>query len=227
MNTTSRLVSDQVDAVKKLIDDAAAGTPTPFYSDVRAAYVASMAMGAAIAEAIAWKFPDKYPGDATGVGAKARADLDARFQEQAYLLSMATDSAATGATQDATAAQSALQANVVDLSHAIGPLFGDQAATQASKLWGDEDTSFLAYASAADDASKAAALNNLNQVSTPGISSFLNGLHVSADVGSVTHQTVGIIDDQRAKSYGVIAAEDRQSAALLISIGDLMMGTGT
>jgi hypothetical protein len=43
-------------------------------------------------------------------------------------------------------------------------------------------------------------------------------------VASVTHQTIGVIDDQRAKSYAVVAAEDRQSAALLISIGDLLMG---
>jgi hypothetical protein len=56
------------------------------------------------------------------------------------------------------------------------------------------------------------------------LTGFLNGLHVTADVASVTHQTIGVIDDQRAKSYAVVAAEDRQSAALLISIGDLLMG---
>jgi hypothetical protein len=227
MSTATKLVTDQVNATKQLIDDAAAGTPTAFYTDVRAAYAKSIAMGGALAEAIVWKFADKYPGDATGPGAKLRAQLDATLQEHAYLVSMATDAEASGATTDAGAAESGLQANTAELSRVVGSIFGTPAGTQAGQLWGGEDASFVAYASASDDASRTAALNMLNQTSTPGLASFLDGLHVSADFASVTHQTIGVIDDQRAKSYGVIAAEDRQSAALLVSIGDLMMDAPT
>lgn len=225
MSTATRMVSDNVTATKQLIDDDAAATPTAFYADVRAAYAKATAMGGALAEGIAWKFPDKYPGDPTGPGAKVRAQLDSTMQEHAYLLSMATEAAAGGATAEAGAASSALQANLQDLSHVVAAVFGSAAGTQAGQLWGAEDRSFMAYASAGDDTTKTTALNALNQDSTPAIASFLAGLHVTADMPSVTSQTIGVIDDQRARSYGVIAAEDRQSAALLISIGDLMMGT--
>ena len=75
-----------------------------------------------------------------------------------------------------------------------------------------------------NDATRSSALNALNHTSTPALAGFLNGLHVTADIDSVTHQTIGVIDDQRAKSYSVLAAEDRQSAAQLISLGDQMMG---
>jgi len=222
-SSANRMLTEQVTAIKQFIDDAAAGAPSAFYPDLRAAYAKSIAMGGSIAEATVWKFPDKYPGDATADGAKARAQLDSLLQEHAYLLSMATDSAASGATADAGVATSALQANAQDLSHAMASVFGSQAGTQAAQLWSDEDKSFLAYASAGDDATKSTALNALNQTSTPALTGFLVGLHVTVDVASVTNQSIGIIDDQRAKSYAIVAAEDRQSAALLISIGDLLM----
>ncbi len=224
MSTATRLMSDNLAATKQLIDDAAAGTPTAFYNDARGGYTKSTAMGGALAEGVAWKFPDKYPGDAAGSGARLRAQLDAAMQEHAYLLSMATDAAATGATTDAGSAAGVLQANLDDMSRAIAAVFGSQAGSQAVQLWGDEDRSFMAYAAAGDDSARTTALSRLNQSSTPALKAFLSGLQVTADVAAVTHQTIGVIDDQRAKSYGVIAAEDRESAALLVSIGDLMLG---
>lgn len=223
-SSANRMLTEQVTTIKQLIDDAAGGAPSAFYPDLRAAYAKSTAMGGSIAEATVWKFPDKYPGDATAQGSKTRAQLDALLQEHAYLLSMTTDAASSAATFAVGAATSSLQANAQDLSHVIAATFGSQAGIQAVQVWSDEDKSFAAYASAADDATKSAALNALNQTSTPALTAFLNGLHVTVDVASVTHQTIGVIDDQRAKSYSVLAAEDRQSAALLISIGDLMMG---
>jgi hypothetical protein len=223
-SSLNRVLTDQVTTIKKVIDDGAAGTPSAFYPDVRAAYAKSIAFGGSIAEATAWKFPDRYPGDAAAEGATARVQLDSLMQEHAYLLSMTTDAGSSGATAEAASAASSLQANSQDLAHTIASIFGPQAGTQAAQLWSDEDRSFVGYASAGDDATKSAALNTLNQTSTPALTGFLNGLHVTADVASVTHQTIGVIDDQRAKSYAVVAAEDRQSAALLISIGDLLMG---
>jgi hypothetical protein len=224
MSSASRLLADQVTSTKQFMDDAAAGSPTAFYADVRAAYAKSTAMGGALAEGIAWKFPDKYPGDPSAGGAKVRAQLDSTMQEHAFLLSMATDAAAAGLTNELGPAAAALMANAQDMSQAVASVFGSSAGARAGQLWSDEDKSFIAYASAGDDAARTAALSALNQTSTPAIASYLEGLHVSADVPSVTQQTIGVIDDQRAKSYSVIAAEDRQSAALLVSIGDLMTG---
>jgi len=223
-SSANRMLTDQVTTIKQFMDDAVAGTPSAFYPDVRAAYAKATAMGGAIAEATVWKFPDKYPGDATASGAKGRAQLDSLLQENAYLLSMTTDAAVTGATRDEGAAKSALQACVEDMSRVIGSLLGSQAGTKSTQAWGDEDNAFVAYASAADDAARARDLDGVNEGASSGLKFYLSGLHVKVDTISIAHQTIGLIDDQRAKSYGAIAAEDRQSAALLISIGDLMMG---
>src|SRR5206468_3036904 len=112
---------------------------------------------------------DKYPGDVTTEGSKARAQLDALLQEHAYLLSMTTGATSSGATAEAGAATSSLQASAQDLSHAIASIFGSHAGTQAAQLWSDEDKSFIAYSSAADDASRSSALNALNHTSTPAL----------------------------------------------------------
>src|SRR5207302_1024157 len=71
-SSANRMLTDQVTTIKQFIDDAATGTPSAFYPDVRAAYAKSTAMGGSIAEAAVWKFPDKYPGDVTTEGSKAR-----------------------------------------------------------------------------------------------------------------------------------------------------------
>src|SRR5258708_31504953 len=162
-SSVNRMLTEQVTTIKQFIDDAAAGSPGAFYPDVRAAYAKSIAMGGSIAEATVWKFPDKYPGDATAEGAKARVQLDSLLQERAYLLSMTTDAGSSGATAEAAAATGALQANVQDLSHTIASIFGAKSGTQAAQLWSDEDRSFVMYASAGDVATKSAGLNALNQ----------------------------------------------------------------
>src|SRR5260370_23279925 len=181
ISTTSinRVLTDLVNTIKRFIDDAAAGTPGAFYPDVRAAYAKWIGLGGSIGEATVWKFPDKYPGDATARGATARAQLDSLMQEHAYLLSMTTDGGSSGATAEAAAATSSLQANAQDLSHTIASIFGSKSGTHAAQLWSYEDTSFVAYASAGTDPTKSAALNPLNQTASPPFTGFLNWLLVT------------------------------------------------
>src|SRR5439155_1301621 len=54
-SSANRMLTDQVTTIKQFIDDAATGTPSAFYPDVRAAYAKSTAMGGSIAEAAVWK----------------------------------------------------------------------------------------------------------------------------------------------------------------------------
>ena len=48
-SSANRMLTDQVSTIKQFIDDAATGTPSAFYPDVRAAYAKSTAMGGSIA----------------------------------------------------------------------------------------------------------------------------------------------------------------------------------
>src|SRR5260370_5172391 len=141
ISTTSinRVLTDLVTTVKRFIDDAAAGTPGAFYPDVRAAYAKWVAFGGSIGEATVWKFPDKYPGDATTQGATTRAQLDSLMQEHAYLLTMTPDAGSSGATAEAAAAASPLHANAQDPSHTIASIFRSQAGTEPAPLCGDQD----------------------------------------------------------------------------------------
>ncbi|HET7465027.1 MAG TPA: hypothetical protein VFL29_00025 [Candidatus Dormibacteraeota bacterium] len=224
-SSATRMFSEEVVGTNQFLSVAAKGLAGA-YGDVRAAYKTATATGAALGEAIVWKFHDKYPGEAADSASRVRTQLDALLQEHAYLTSMATDAAANaGPSAEFPAAASYLDESTPDLSSVIGTVFGVDVGNRALTIWLDQNRSFVAYASASDDASRRDALDGLNQRSTPALTALLNSLHVSADVAAVTEEEIGVIDDQRAKSYDVLAAEDRQSAVLLVSLGDLMMGT--
>lgn len=213
--TANKLLGDEVTSTKHFVDDAAAPS---FYSDVRDAYTKAIAMGGSVAEAIAWKFPDKYPGDVAGAGAKLRAQLDSTLQERSLLMTMATSPV------NANGANDSLRASTDALVHLIGTAFGASAAGQASKAWTDENQALTAYASAADDQARQSALDNLNQAVTPELASFLSARHVDVDASSEVKAAIQVVDDQRNKSYDRLAADDRSAAAQVIATGDALLG---
>jgi len=215
-STASKLLGDEVSSTKHFVDDVAAAS---FYSDLRDAYAKAIAMGGSVAEAIAWRFPDKYPGDVTGEGSKLRAQTDALLQEHSLLVTMVTN---TAGTKDANAS---LQANTDALARVIGSAFGADAASRASKAWSDDNQGSIAYATAPDDQTRQSALDNLNKTVTPELASFLTGLHVNLDGGAQILATVQVIDDQRAKTYDRAASDDRKAAMQWVAIGDALLSS--
>lgn len=217
-STANRLLDDEVSSTKHFVDDSS--NPS-FYADLHDAYSKAIAMGGAVAEGIAFKFPDKYPGDVTAAGAKLRAQMDALLQEHGLLFTMTTS------PLDANGANSAnesLQANRDALAKIIGSTFGANAADDASKTWSDEDGGLAGYAFAADDQTRQSALDNLNKNVTPEVSSFFSGLHANIDASSQVKAVIQVIDDQRAKTYDPVASDDRVAAAQLITAGDALLG---
>lgn len=213
--TATKLLGDEVSSIKHLIDDAA--TPS-FYSDVRDAYSKAIAMGGSAAEGIAWKFPDKYPGDVTAPGAKLRAQLDATLQEHSLLMTLVASQV------DTKGGESSLQANTDALARIIGSAFGATAADQSAKAWADENEGMLAYASAPDDQTRQSAVDNLHQNVTPELASLFSRLNVTFDAAGAIKAAIQVIDDQRAKTYDRVAADDRSAAALVIALGDALLG---
>ena len=208
-STGTKLLTDEVTSSKQFIDGGAAGTPTPFYSDLRSAYATSMSFGSAVAEAVAGKFPDKYPGDPTSAGAKLRAQLDSLLQEHSYLLTMATAAAAANDQDGKAAASGALGANTDALAQLFASAYDPATGDNARRSWTDENAALLAYAVTPNGSPSATELSD-----------FFAGLHASGDIPAYVHATVMVIDDQRAKSYDKIAEEDRYSATLLVAVGD-------
>ena len=214
-STATKLLTDEVTSSKQFIDDGAAGTPTPFYSDLRSAYATSMSMGSAVAEAVAGKFPDKYPGDPTSAGAKLRAQLDSLLQEHSYLATMATAAAAANDEEGKTAASGALGANTDALAQLFASAYDPATGDNARKSWTDENDALLAYALAPNGSPSATELTD-----------FFAGLHASGDIPAQIQATVMVIDDQHAKSYDKIAAEDRYASTLLVAVGDGLLSSG-
>ena len=213
-STATKLLTDEVTSSKQFIDDGAAGTPTPFYSDLRSAYATSMSMGSAVAEAVAAKFPDKYPGDPASAGAKLRAQFDSLFQEHSYLATMATAAAASNDQNGKTAASGALGANTDALAQLFASTYDHATGDDARKAWTDENTALLGYAVTPDASPSATELSD-----------FFAGLHASGDIPAQIQATVMVIDDQRAKSYAKIAAEDRYASTLLVAVGDGLLSS--
>ena len=213
--TADKLLGDEVNSIKHFVDDAATSS---FYSDLRDAYSKAIAMGGSAAEGIALKFPDKYPGDVAGPGAKLRAQLDATLQEHSLLMTLVTSQ--IGAKGGA----SSLQANTDELARIIGSAFGAGAADQSAKAWADEDDGMLAYASAPDDTTRQSAVDNLHQNVTPELASLLSRLNVTGDAAGEIAAAIQVIDDQRTKAYDRIAADDRSAAAQVIALGDAVLG---
>ncbi len=216
--TANKLLGDEVSSTQKFIDDAAAPA---FYPDLRDAYSKAIAMGGSVAESIAWKFPDKYPGDVTASAAKLRAQLDALLQEHSLLMTLVTT------PLDVNTANSANQ-TLVDskdaLAKVIGSAYGANEADQARMTWTDVDGGLAGYAFAADDQTKQNAIDNLNHAVTPELASFFSGLHVQVDASGQIRAAMQVIDDQRARTYDNVASDDRVAAALMISAGDALLG---
>lgn len=214
-DTATKLLGDEVSSTKHFIDDAATSS---FYSDLHDAYSKAVAMGGSVAEGIPWKFPDKYPGDVTAPGAKLRAQLDATLQEHSLLMTLVTSQV------DRKSGAGTLQASTDALARIIGSLFGAGAADQSAKAWADENEAMLAYASAPDDQTRQSAIDDLHQNVTSELASLFNRLSVTADAAGEVKAAIQVIDDQRAKTYDRIAADDRSAAALVIALGDALLG---
>src|SRR6185503_17181222 len=92
--------------------------------------------------------PSMYsaPASAPVPAAELRAKLNTLLQEHAYLAAGATNAALGGRTAEFQAAAGALDANSVDLSKAIGSVYGGGAEQAFLALWRKHIGFFVDYA---------------------------------------------------------------------------------
>src|SRR4249919_1624388 len=144
-------ITEHVNQLKAQLDAYAAGDYEAAYNTERMAYGHMAMTGDTLAAAIADQSPDKYSmGNTTESAADLRATLGKLMGEHALLAQFATQKGLK-AEPDFAATGAALDANAVDLSEAIGSVYGDEAAKtflDGKAMWRDHIKFFVAYTTA-------------------------------------------------------------------------------
>lgn len=218
-DTMLQVVTQQANADKAFIDDIGAQKFPNYYNDVPAAYALSAHLGDALAERIAQKFPDKFPGDPTVPRVDRRVSLNLLLQQHAWLETMATEAVVASRDADKSAASDAFKVNAAAIARSLNDLFGSGTGPADEKAWADRDSALLAYASKGDGDSKQA----LNAT----VAQFSSVSHVQAAlVSNEMTALIKVVDDQRAKSAQAVAGDDRAAATSMQPIGDAIATTG-
>jgi len=228
LDPITQLTTEQVLEIKAIIDDQAALNNAKVFVDLDRAYAHAARLGDALAPAIASKFPDKFPGDPADKAVDFRVSLDTLLQEHAYLATMTTSAATGGRSTEQAAALTAMAANADSLGTLFSSVFGATTATRFDQVWGARDAELVVYAGNGDDATRQTALNSLTDsfvaqfLSLVRDSTDLSGAEITTAVQSQIADMIRVIDDQRAKSAKVVAADDHTAAAATNPIGDLI-----
>lgn len=127
------LVKTHVSMIKDVIDAQNAKDWPKTYTNVRKAFAHADSMATPLAVGIVAQYSDRYDGKADASGANLRTSLTALLSEHVYLVSAVTRAALNPREAEFKAASDALDANSVDLSKALGNVYG-----------GDVERNFLA-----------------------------------------------------------------------------------
>jgi hypothetical protein len=222
------LVSQHMLETKAMLDDQLAKNYPRLYADIRTSYAEATQVGDAIAPRIAGKFPDKFPGSASSPAADVRASLNIGLQEHSYLATMRTSAIVGRRSAEQVAAAGALVQNENALDAQFTDLFGAPSALGFDGVWASGNAAMAAYAAAPTDASKLRALGRLSDASVTQLSAWLaDSTDLPGDTSRPVLQSqldalVSVIDDQRAKSWSRLAANDRSAAAATEVVADLI-----
>ncbi len=222
------LVSQIMLEMKAMLDDQLAKNYPRLYADIRTSYAHATQVGDAIAPRIAGRFPDKFPGNASSPAVDLRASLNIRLQEHSYLATMRTNAIAGRRSAEQVAAAGALVENASALDAVFTDLFGASSAVGFDHAWAAGNAAMIAYASAPTEASKQSALGQMNDAFVTQLSAWLaDTIDPGTDASSLVLQSelqavVTVIDDQRAKSWSRLAADDRSAAASTEVVADLI-----
>ena len=166
-------------------------------------------------------FPDKFPGDPSIAAVTLRVSLNHLMQEHAYLGSMATSAVIAGRDPEKAATSAALDANAASLHAAFKDEFGSSAGDQLGRLWAARNTALLDYAAGVGAAAKQA----LSQLFIAPFSAAAGVPQTLVD--DQASAALAVVDDQRAKAFTTLAADDRAAAAAIETIADAMAAAGS
>jgi hypothetical protein len=229
VDAVTALTTDHVLGTKAIVDDQASGDWAAAYEDLRAAFAHMQMIGDALAPAIAAKFPDDIPGDASTSAVDFRVALNALLQEHLYLASSATGAALGGRDDEFAAAGGALNTNGTDIGAAVGSLYGDAAKDQFNQIWSAHNGFFVDYTTGVatkDQAMQDKAVQDLTTVYVPAFAEFLagaTGLPTDALADLTTDHvrtTKAIVDAQASGDWAMAATADRTAGQHMAMIGE-------
>ena len=231
--TLRKGITEHVNQLKAQLDAYAAADYEAAYDNERMAYDHMAMTGDTLAAGIADQSPDKYSnGNATQSASDLRATLGKLMGEHALLAQFATQKGLK-AEPDFAAIGAALDANSVELSEAIGSVYGDDAAEtflNGKAMWRDHIKFFVAYTTALakkDKAGQTKAVNDLKGY-IEAFSGFLadaTDLPQDALRASITEhvsQLKGQIDAYAAGDYAKAYMLLREATAHMWMTGDTL-----
>jgi len=214
LDSITQLETEQVADFKAMIDDELAQSYAKLYADVRTAYAHSSRLGDLLAVRMAQQFPDKFPGDPSISAVDARVALNELLQEHAYLTTMLSDAGIAGRVAEAAAALGGVAGVRTDLAPVMGFLLGPDARSGFPGIWGIRDADLFAYANSSDTSAR-------SRLTGSFVTQFSELTHVpAATICNQVIATLKVMDDQRAKSYKNVAADDRTAASAMQAIAD-------
>lgn len=135
------------DQTLEAVDAYASGNYVIVYTIADAAHKHIAMTGSMLAVAIAQQYPDRFPGDPVNAAVELRFTLSDLLTQHAGMAILGMQKVHQGAP-DLPAAAAALDANTLQLTAAVGSVYGDAAAAQFLQLWRNHITFFVNYASA-------------------------------------------------------------------------------
>jgi hypothetical protein len=227
-NVISPLLTRNMQEMRQMLDDELSRNYSRLYADIRSLYAHAIEVGDAVAPEVTGKFPDKFPGNATGPAANTRAALNVNWQEHSYLTTMRTSAIIGGRSSEQTAVAGALAQNANATDAVLTGLYGAPATIKFDGIWAAFNTATVGYASASTTTAKQRALGELTDTSVTQLSSwFADSLNVAADssqpeLAAQLEALVTVIDDQRTKSWSNLAGDDRAADTATEVVAELI-----
>lgn len=207
------LLVDHVKHLTVAIDTIASGDLQGGFDMLKMAADQSQKIADALAAAIVKQYPDKFPGKAAAKAVDLRVTLNNLLGAHVYLAGLPVRMALAGSDPGFKAGAATLDRNSVELSKAIGSVYGIDAEKKFLELWRAHIGMFVAYTQAAakgDAAGKQKALDELNGYRTD-FDAFIGGANPNLPKGAVASLLVTHVAGI-SKAIDGLAAKDYKSA---------------
>ncbi len=223
------LVKTHVVTLKDVVDAQAAGDWPKAYSAIRSAYHHMQMIGDPLAAAIVKQFPTRFAGSTESPESALRATLNLALREHAIIAAMATGSALGGRSVEFNAAANALDGNSIDISKAIGSVYGPDAEKAFLALWRKHIGFFIDYTTGAATKDKARQDKAVSDLIRYGddLGAFLSSANANLPKNVVadlvkTHVVTlkDVVDAQAAKDWPKVYTNLRHAASHMAMIAD-------
>jgi site-specific recombinase XerC len=232
-DVVAELVKSHAVSLKEVVDAQGAGDHAKAFAGLRKAAGHMQMVADPLAGGIAKQMPQKFPGDPAAKSADLRVALNNALREHAVLAAFATNAALGGRQPEFQAAAGALDANSVDISKAIGSVYGKGAEDAFLPLWRKHIGMFVDYTTGVatkDKAKQDKAINDLVGY-TQDFGAFLNSANpnlpkdvVAGLVKSHALSLKEVVDAQGAGDQAKAFAGLRKAAAHMQMVADPLAG---